>query len=65
MREPAARSALRSKKGNSEAERITKPSFSRAARAAAYGSLDDVVMFGNDDGLVIVAVLVLVAMLEI
>jgi hypothetical protein len=65
MRVPASRSALRSKEGKSEAERTTKPSFSRAARAAVYGSLNAVVMFDVGDRLVVVVVPVLVAMKEI
>ena len=63
-RVPAERSALRWKEGKREAERTTKPSLLRAARAALYGSLDDVVMFGDDNGLVVV-VLVSVAMVQI
>ena len=65
MRAPAERSALRSKEGKSEAERTTKPFFSRAARAAAYGSLDAVVMFNVGDRLVVVVVPVLVVMMEV
>jgi hypothetical protein len=44
MRDAALRSVSRSKAGNREAERMTKPSRSRAARAAAYGSVDEGVM---------------------
>lgn len=46
MRDAAARSLGRSKEGKREAESITKPSRSRAERAAVYGSVVDVVMLG-------------------
>lgn len=53
MRDAAFRSAVRSKEGKREAERMTKPSRSKASLAAVYGSEVEMFMFG-DVGLVIV-----------
>lgn len=61
MRLPAKRSASRSRDGKSEAERITKPSLSRALRAAVYGSVIDVVISDEGVGLMFVVMFVPVA----
>lgn len=51
-RDPAERRASRSKFGNKDADNTTKPSRSRASSAVLYGSVFEVLMFGDVDGVV-------------